>query len=265
MEAHAAMPAGRVGTGRALLSPRAKLWLGWLAVPLVLVLIWVVAASSSTLIPSLGSAVSALVDGFADGWIYAPLADSMQAVFGGFVIGAAVGLPLGIVLGRSRFLGSVFDPLIAGTFAIPRIIIYPVLLAYFGVGVSAKLWMAAVSAFFPIVMNTTAGMRDVSPTLVKMGRSMSCTTVQLARKIYLPAAAPTVAVGLRIGFSISFISVIIAELFASAEGLGRVIHRAYAFQQLPRMYSVVLLISLIALAGNLVLWTLERRLRTTVD
>ena len=259
------MTGRQVGAGGELLSPRAKLWLGWLAVPLVLVVIWVVSASSSSLIPSLGSAISSLVDGFGDGWIYTPLADSMQAVLGGFVIAAAVGLPIGFLLGRSRFLGSVFDPLIAGTFAIPRIIIYPVLLAYFGVGVSAKLWMAAISAFFPIVMNTTAGIREVSPTLVKMGRSMSCSTVQLARKIYLPAAAPTVAVGLRIGFSISFISVIIAELFASAEGLGRLVKRAYAFQQLPRMYSVVLLISLIALAGNLILWTLERRLRSTVD
>ena len=258
-------PAAVSAPSGALLSPAARLWLGWLAVPLVLVLIWVVAASSSDLIPSLGTTVSALAEGFTDGWIYAPLADSMKAVFGGFAIAAAVGLPLGIALGRSRFLGSVFDPLIAGTFAVPRIIIYPVLLAYFGVGVSAKLWMAAISAFFPIVMNTTAGIRDVNPTLVKMGRSMSCNTVQLARKIYLPAAAPTVAVGLRIGFSISFISVIIAELFASAEGLGRVVDRAYAFQQLPRMYSVVLLIALIAFAGNLVLWTLERRLRSTVD
>jgi NitT/TauT family transport system permease protein len=265
VEAHAALPARRVAAGRELLSSRAKLWLGWLAVPLVLVLVWVAAASVSELIPSLGSSVSSLLDGFTDGWIYSPLADSMKAVFGGFLIAAGVGLPLGVLLGRSRFLGSVFDPLIAGTFAVPRIIIYPVLLAYFGVGVSAKLWMAAISAFFPIVMNTTAGVRDVNPTLVKMGRSMSCSAWQLARKIYLPASAPTVAVGLRIGFSISFISVVIAELFASSDGLGRVMDRAYAFQQLPRMYAVVLLISLIALVGNLVLWTLERRLRSTVD
>jgi NitT/TauT family transport system permease protein len=265
VEAHAALPRGRVGSRRALLGPRARLWLGWLAVPLVLMLIWVLSASSSDLVPSLGSTVSMLGEGFTNGWIWTPLVDSMSAVLGGFVIAAAIGLPLGIALGRSRFLGSVLDPLIAGTFAIPRIILYPVLLAYFGVGVSAKLWMAAISAFFPIVMNTTAGIREVSPTLVKMGRSMSCGPLQLARKIYLPAAAPTVAVGLRIGFSISFISVIIAELFASAEGLGRVVKRAYAFQQLPRMYSVVLLIALIAFAGNLILWTLERRLRATVD
>jgi NitT/TauT family transport system permease protein len=265
VEAHAALPRGRVGSRGALLDRRARLWLGRLAVPLVLVLIWVVAASASDLVPTLRSTLSSLGTAFSEGWIWSPLGDSMTAVLVGFAIATAVGLPLGVVLGRSRFLGSVFDPLITGTFAIPRIIIYPVLLAYFGVGLSAKLWMAAISAFFPIVMSTTAGVREVSPTLVKMGRSMSCNTVQLTRKIYLPAAAPTVAVALRIGFSISFISVIIAELFASSEGLGRVVKRAYGFQQLPRMYAVVLLIALIAFAVNLLLWTLERRLRSSVD
>jgi NitT/TauT family transport system permease protein len=265
MEAHAAIPGRPVTARRALLGGSGPLWLGRLAVPVVLLLIWVVAAGRTTLVPSFGSTVSALVDGFGDGWINAPLWDSMQAVLGGFAIAAGVGLPLGVLLGRSKFLGSVFDPLIAGTFAVPRIIIYPVLLAYFGVGLSAKLWMGAISAFFPIVMNTTAGIREVNPTLVKMGRSMNAGPLKLARKIHLPAAAPSVMVGLRIGFSISFIGVIIAELFASTEGLGRVVRRAYAFQQLPRMYAVVLLIALIAFAGNLILWTLERRLRATVD
>jgi NitT/TauT family transport system permease protein len=264
MEAHAATP-GRAVAARTLLGPAARLWLGRLAVPLVLIVVWVVVAARTTLVPSLGSTVSTLVDGFGDGWVLTPLGDSMQAVIGGFLIASGVGLPLGVLLGRSRFLGTVFDPLIAGLFSVPRIIIYPVLLAYFGVGLSAKLWMAAVSAFFPIVMNTTAGIREVSPTLVKMGRSMSCGPLQLARKVYLPAAAPTVMVGLRIGFSISFISVIIAELFAASEGLGRVVDRAYAFQKLPRMYAVVLLIALIAFAGNLILWALERRLRASVD
>jgi NitT/TauT family transport system permease protein len=264
MEAHVATGAGLARPRGARLSRRTKLWLGWLAVPLLLALAWVVATQLSTLVPSLGSTVSALANGFSDGWVLTPLGDTMQAVLGGFVIATAAGLSLGVALGRSRFLGATFDPLITGLFAVPRIIIYPVLLAYFGVGISAKLWMAAISAVFPIVMNTTAGVRDVNPTLVKMGRSMSCGPLQLMRKIYLPAAAPTVMVGLRIGFSISFISVVIAELFASAEGLGHVVRRAYAFQQLPRMYAVVLLIALIAFAGNLVLWALERRIRSTV-
>jgi NitT/TauT family transport system permease protein len=243
------------------MAPRTALLLGRLAVPAVLVLAWAVVASSSTLVPSVGATTSALVDGFSDGWIRAPLWDSMQAVLGGFAIALAAGVPLGMLLGRQRFLGDVVDPLVSGLFSVPRIIIYPALLAIYGVSLQAKLWMGAISAFFPILMSTTAGVRAISPTLPKLGRSMGAGTAQMVRKIYFPAAMPTIMAGIRIGFSISFISVIIAEFFAASEGLGRVIHRAYGFQQLPRMYAVVLLIALIAFAGNLALWSLERRLR----
>lgn len=240
------------------------LWIGRIAVPALLVLAWALADARSDLIPSVGASVDKLVDGFREGWISDPLQNTAQAVVGGFVIAAAVGLPVGVALGRSRFLGSLFDPVISGLFAVPRIIVYPVLLAMFGVGVGAKMWMAVISAFFPIVMNTAAGMREVNPVLVKLGRSMNASRAQMVRKIYLPAATPSVMVGLRIGFSISFIAVIIAELFATSEGLGRVIKQAYAFQKLPEMFAVVLLIILIAFVVNLAMWILERRLRATV-
>jgi NitT/TauT family transport system permease protein len=264
MAAGVATETARIGTARRRVSDRAALWLGRLAVPAILVVAWVLAARSSTLVPSFGATVSALVNGFSDGWVLAPLGDTMRAVLGGFAVAAAVGVPLGVVLGRRRFVGDVLDPLLTGTFAVPRVIIYPLLLAMFGVSLSAKLWMGAISAFFPIVMSTTAGVREVPPTLVKLGRSLNCGRLTRIRKLYLPAAAPTVMAGLRIGFSISFISVIIAEFFATTQGLGRVVQRSYAFEQLPRMFAVVLLIAIIAFAGNLVLWWLERRLRATV-
>jgi NitT/TauT family transport system permease protein len=261
MAAHASTA---VRPGARGLSRRTRLWLGRLAVPPVLALLWALAAARTDLIPGIGATVSKLVEGFTEGWILDPLWDTGQAVLGGFAIATALGVPAGIALGRSRYLGRLFDPVVDGLFAVPRIILYPVLLAAFGVGVQAKLWMAVISAFFPIVMNTAAGMRDVSPTLEKLGRSMNASRLQLVRKIYLPAATPSVMVGLRIGFSISLIAVIIAELFATPKGLGRLIERAYAFQDLPEMFAVVLLICLIAFASNLGLWTLERRLRATV-
>lgn len=244
------------------LGARSLLWLGRLAVPVVLLIAWAIAARSSSLVPSVGASVDSLVDGFEEGWINDPLWNTGQAVLGGFAVAAAVGVPLGVVFGASRFLGSVFDPIVSGLFAVPRIILYPVLLAMFGVGLQAKLWMAALSAFFPIVMSTTAGVRAVSPTLVKLGRSMNCTRLQLVRKIYLPATTPTLMVGLRIGFSIAFIATIIAELFATPTGLGRELQRAYARQDLPKMWAVVLLISVIAFAVNLTMWSIERRLRS---
>ena len=237
-------------------------WLGWVLVPVLVVLAWAVGAQASSLLPSVQDTIEALADGFAEPWIVAPLWDTAQAAVGGFGLAAIAGLPLGFLLGRSPYLARMLGPLIEGAFAVPRIIVYPVLLAWLGVGLSAKLWIAAISAFFPIVLLTAAGIRDVSPTLTKLGRSLSCSPLQMARKIYLPAAAPSVMVSLRIGFSVAFIAVIIAELFAASQGLGKLVSQAYGFQQLPRMYAVVLLILFIALAGNLVLWMLERRIRS---
>lgn len=263
MSAHAST-AVRAGAQPRQLAESTKLRLSRLAVPLVLALVWVIADRASDLVPSIGATVSTLVEGFREGWIYDPLWNTGQAVLGGFVIATVAGLPFGVAMGRVRYLGRLFDPVVDGLFAVPRIILYPVMLALFGVGVGAKLWMAVISAFFPIVMNTAAGMREVNPTLVKLGRSMSASRLQMVRKLYIPAATPSVMVGLRIGFSISFIAVIIAELFATPKGLGRILDQAYGLQQLPRMFAVVLLIVLIAFFVNLALWSLERRLRATV-
>lgn len=233
-----------------------------LALPAILLIAWAVAASSSRLVPSIGATADSFVDGFVDGWIVSPLLDSLKAVVLGFLIATMIAVPAGVVLGRSPFLGAVFDPIISALFAVPRIILYPVLLAAVGVGLGAKVWMAVISAVFPIALNTIAGTRGVSPTLVKLGRSLASSRLQMATRIYLPAALPAVMVGIRIGLSISFVSVIISELFAAKNGLGLLVQQAYGLQQYPKMFAVVVLIALIAFCGNLVLWSLERRVQS---
>ncbi len=220
---------------------------------------------TSPLVPSIGTTLDSLVSGFTSERYGPALLDSMKAVAIGFAIAAALGLVVGVVLGRSRFLGAVFDPVITGLFAVPRIILYPVILVAVGVGLEAKVWLVVVSAFFPIALNTIAGVRNVSPTLIKLGRSLGCSRLQLARKVYLAAAAPTVMVGVRLGFSVAFISVTIAELFAAASGLGLLVQKAYGLQQYADMFAVVLLITSIALAGNVLLWVVERRVRGAVE
>lgn len=240
----------------------ATLWVGRLAVPLVLVAAWAIAAGLSSLVPPVGSSFQTLAEGFTEGWIIAPLESTMISVIVGFLIASAVGFPLGFAIGRSRYLSQVLDPLIAGAFAIPRIIVYPILLGFLGVGVESKVAMAVVSGFFPIILTTVAAIREVKPVLVKMGKSMNCRWYHLAFKIFVPAAAPSLMVGLRIGFSISFISVIIAEFFAADLGLGLLVSQAYGQLQLPRMFAVIVVIVVIALIGNLLLWGLERRVRS---
>lgn len=244
---------------RTIWNSRLALWLGRLLVPVLVFAGWAVAWRVTDLVPPIGATLVELVGGFTEGWILGPLWSTMKAVIGGFLVALVTGYVVGYTIGRTRFLAKIFDPIIAGLFAVPRIILYPVLLAIFGVGVASKLGMGAISAFFPIVLTTAAGIRAVNPVLVKLGRSLSCSRLQLVAKVYLPAAAPTLMVGFRIGFGVSFISVIIAEFFAAVEGLGLLVSNAYGLLQLPRMFAVVLVIAGIAVTGNLILWSAERK------
>jgi NitT/TauT family transport system permease protein len=151
---------------------------------------------------------------------------------------------------------------VAGAFAVPRIIFYPILLSWFGVGILAESSMIALSALFPIAVLTTGAVRDVSRgPLPKLAASLSVGPVQLVTKLYLPAILPTAMVALRIGFSVSFIAAIIAEFFAARAGLGLRAAKAHALLDLPRTYAIVLLILVLGVLGNLALWTAEQRLR----
>ncbi|GAP53903.1 putative aliphatic sulfonates transport permease protein SsuC [Arthrobacter sp. Hiyo6] len=146
-----------------------------------------------------------------------------------------------------------FDPIVAGAFAIPRVVFFPILLQIFGVGVGAAA-MAALAAVFPIMVSTTAGVRATGALLPKLARSLSLSALQTVTKIYIPAMAPSLMVGIRIGFSIAFINVIIAEFFAARAGLGLLALRAYGMLDLPTMYGIIVLLAAIALGGNLALW-----------
>ncbi|MQA85670.1 MAG: ABC transporter permease subunit [Streptosporangiales bacterium] len=243
---------------------RSRRWLlpaGRVAVPVVALLLWLVLAPLTELVPAPIPTVKEAWDGFATGWIYPGIQATASAVFTGFALGTAFAFPAGYLLGRSRYLNRVFEPLITGTFAIPRIIVYPILLTLFGVGFQAETGMVAISAFFPIVMSTAAAVRQASRTLLKLGRSLNASRAQIAMKIVIPEVAPGIMVGIRIGFSISFIAAIIAEFFAAKEGLGLMISRAHAGLDLPRMYAIVLLVMIAAFGGNMILWWAERRLR----
>lgn len=232
-----------------------------LAVLVALLLLWAALAPFTDLVPSPISTIVELWDGFATGWIYRGLTATASAVAAGFLLGTLFAFPAGYLLGRNRALRRIFDPLIAGTFAIPRIILYPILLTMFGIGLLAETGMVALSAFFPIVMATAAAVKQVSDSMLKLGRSLQANRLQIASKIVIPDAAPGIMVGIRIGFSISFIAAIIAEFFAAKDGLGLMISEAYAALALPRMYAIVLLVLVIASGGNILLWWVEGRLR----
>jgi NitT/TauT family transport system permease protein len=242
----------RISTGGKVLVVR-------IAVPLLVLLVWAIVASRTDLVPTIGATASALKDGIAAGWMQSALGHTLQATVLGYAIAIAIGVPAAFAIGTSRYLTAVFQPVVTGLFAVPRIVLYPALLAMVGVGVPAEMWLAVISAVFPILLSTLAGVQGVSPSLVKLGRSMRCSPLQMVGKIYLPAAAPSVLTGLRLGFSIALVSVTIAELIASTGGLGNLIATAYSFQELPKMYAMIVVICAVAIVANLVLWAVEQQ------
>lgn len=231
------------------------------AVPLLLLLLWILLSVRMDLVPGVVQTMRALASSLRSGEISQDSWSTLSSVVAGFAIAVAVGVPLGFALGRSSYWLKVFEPIVAAGYAVPRILLYPIMLAIFGFGIESKVAIAFLSAVFPILVSTIAGARSVSLILVKLARSMGMSHLQRFAKVLLPAAIPAVAAGLRMGLGSSFITVVVAEMSGAPEGLGVVVKKDYGSQQLPEMFSVILLIVVIALAGNLLLGLVERRSR----
>jgi NitT/TauT family transport system permease protein len=163
------------------------------------------------------------------------------------VIGTALGVATGIILGANRFLMRAFEPYIYYLSPTPRIILFPIMIMWFGVGPSSKIALGALSAFFAVALSTAAGMRQIDHVLIRVGRSFRASTWQMATKIYLPAMRIPVLNGVRLGLGTAIITVLLAETKLSNQGLGYLIMQIYTRFDMPTLYA--LLIVVFAIAG----------------
>lgn len=188
---------------------------------------------------------------------------TFSAALFGFGLAIAVGVSWGVFLGVSWYWRSVWEPIILSTYSIPKIILFPIFLFIFGIGLWAQVSMAFIHAVFPIIVNVMTGVKEVNPTLVKVGQSFKANPWQMVSKVYFPSIALSLVVGLRMGFSFSILGVVLSELFASREGLGRLIMRRYAVMDINTMFAAILLLFIVAFVGNLLFWLLEKKLQGT--
>ncbi|HWO40836.1 MAG TPA: ABC transporter permease [Candidatus Eisenbacteria bacterium] len=175
---------------------------------------------------------------------------SLYEVLGGLVVGLATGIPLGIVLGsRSSFI-EVTEPIILYLAVIPKIVIFPIFILFLGIGTESKLAVGAIASFFPIVLLTMAGMREVRPVYVDVARTLGARRLQIAKKVYLPAIAAPVFTGLRIGLGAAVTGALLAETKIAKAGLGFMIVEYYSQFRLADMYALLLLIFILAALAN---------------
>lgn len=178
------------------------------------------------------------------------LGASFYAVGGGFLIGTVLGVPLGVIFGSRRSVIAVTEPLILYLAVIPKIIIFPIFILFFGIGVQSKLAVGASAAFFPISLLTIAGMREIRPIYLAVARSVGAPQFKIATQIYLPAVMAYVFAGLRIGMGAAVTGALLAETKVARAGLGFLAVDYYAQFRIADMYSLFILIFIIAALIN---------------
>jgi NitT/TauT family transport system permease protein len=232
----------------------------WLAAGLVVLwqALYLMAGADALASPATTLTRAAQLLGSARFWGHA--ADTGKAFAFACLIAIAAGLALGLWLGFHRRAGEVADPLLGSLYSIPKITLYPIILLIFGLGLSAKVAFGAIHGLFPIAIFTMNGIRQVSAVHVKTARVLGLTPWQTMSAVLMPAAAPEIAAGLRIGFSITLLGTLIGELFASTSGIGFILIRALDTHEVVDIMALTFLLFAFAAAANGLLQRLERRL-----
>lgn len=210
-------------------------------------------------IPSLWAILKALVALLLGGTLWFHLGVTGFEVLGALVIGGTLGIAVGLALGASRFLSRAFEPYIHYLAPTPKIVFLPILMAALGVGPGSKLALGAISAFFPMALSIAAGVRQVDGVLLKVGRSFRLSRWQVVRMIYLPALVRPISVGLRLSFGLAMVGCLLSEIALSNRGIGYLAAQSYAHFQIADMYALLIVVFVLAAAGNAAILRLLRR------
>ncbi len=180
----------------------------------------------------------------------------------GYALAIAVlgGMTIGLLLGLHRLSGEVAEPILVSLYSLPKITLYPLILLIFGLGMSAKVAFGAIHGIIPIAIFTMGAVKTIAPVYFKTARVLQLTRRQLVTTVVIPAAIPELVSGLRVGFSLTLLGVLIGEMFASQRGLGYLVMNAIGTLDVPTMMAVVLMLALVAVAISATLLYLDRRL-----
>ena len=185
---------------------------------------------------------------------------TVQEVLLGFLIALVAGVLLAAVINLSRTLGRVIYPAVIASQTIPIIVIAPLLLIWVGYGMQHKVIVVALISFFPIVVNTSDGLRSADPDLINLLRTMGANRWQVFSKAQIPNALPFMFSGVKIAITVSVIGAVIGEWVGSSEGLGYLAIRSKGQFLFERVYAVTLILSLMGIGLFVLAGLLERAL-----
>jgi len=173
----------------------------------------------------------------------------------GLVFGGVPGLLLGLLMGWSPRLRGALDPLISAVHPLPKIALLPLILIIFGIGEASKVVIAALGAFFPMVINTTAGVAAIPPVYFEVAENYGAGRREVFRRVVLPASLPLSLTGFRLAFNLALLLTIAAEIISARTGLGSLIWLAWETMRTTHLYASLLVIVLLGVGST---WLLQR-------
>ena len=245
----------------AFLRDLARRLLPWV-VPVGLIALWQVASSlgwlSTRVLPAPLEVIKAAWALSLSGELWTHVKVSAWRALAGLVIGGGLGLALGLLTGSVKFFETLLDSTIQMVRNIPALALIPLVILWFGIDETAKLFLIAVSVFFPIYINTFHGIRNVDPGLIEMGRTYGLSRWQLYREVILPGALSSILVGLRFSLGLMWVILIVAETISAQAGIGYLTMNAREFLQTDVVLVGILLYALLGKLADVFARGLER-------
>jgi len=189
------------------------------------------------------------------------LMETARAFAMALTIAVVTGLTLGLWLGFHRLSGEILIPMLVGFASIPKVVLYPLVLLAFGLGLPAKVAFGTMFGIPPIALSTISAVNNIRPVLVKAGRVLGLGPAAMARIILIPAVMPEIMTGLRVGFSLCLIGTILGEMFAARRGLGYLLMTAIGLHDVSLIMALTLFLTTVAVCASAVLLSVDRRLR----
>ncbi|HLI11740.1 MAG TPA: ABC transporter permease [Alphaproteobacteria bacterium] len=255
----AGLPALRFRGGGFEIAPRPRAALASMA---ALLLLWEAASRfglvSDIFLPSPVQVCAAIYELWADGTLWVHISASLVRILGGWALGTAAGLVIGLAMGIFSIARSAGMPIVSALFPIPKIALLPLLILWFGIGEPSKIATIALGVFFPTVITGFSAVDAVPRNLIRMAQSFDLPWRAIVLKVILPGALPGILAGFRITASIALILVVAAEMIATQYGIGAFLLQAGNLMRVDQLLAGVAMLSLLGLLIGLILSRLER-------
>jgi NitT/TauT family transport system permease protein len=203
--------------------------------------------------------VARLADWVRDGTAFVHLGYTLQVTVYGFCFGASAGMALGLLLGLVPFLSRLFDPIIVAFYSLPKVALAPLFIVWFGIGITMKIVLSAMSVFFLVLSNTLAGVREVDRELVDVMRLMKATRLRMIVEVVIPSVLVWVFSGLRISVPYALIGAVTGEILTSNRGLGFLVSRSANQLDTTGIFAALVELVTVSLSLYTIIITAERR------